>query len=171
MPGVRLDCSTYVFGNLSTCGSFTEKFDVLFPGKRHQNAHLRGKATIEEPARRGMINPDNVQTCFAHQRQIGIHLFTSTAKISTRIRFERTVCEGFDEKLFVSVEKELRLGSDSRVCGRCHLERSRDISQPIKRKRFVQRSHKAAIGQATSPFGCPTPTRLVTKFFDATARC
>jgi hypothetical protein len=30
--------------------------------------------------------------------------------MSVRIRFERTVCDAFDEKLFVSVEKELRLG-------------------------------------------------------------
>src|SRR5262245_51704525 len=33
---------------------------------------------------------------------------------------------------------------------------------------FVQPSHKAATGQATSRFGCPTPTRVAAQFFKAT---
>ena len=114
MPGVRLNGSADVFGDLFTCGSFTEELDVFFPGKRHQNAHPRGSATIEEPARRRMINPHDVQTRIAHQRQIGIHLFRPADIISIRIRFERTVRDAFDEKLLVAFEKKLRLGTDSR---------------------------------------------------------
>ena len=113
---MRLNGSADIFGDLFTCGSFTEELDVFFPWERHQNAHPRGSATIEEPARRRMINPHNVQARLAHQRQIGIHLFRPADIISIRIRFERTVRDAFNEKLLVSVEKELRRGSDSRVC-------------------------------------------------------
>ncbi|PYK32404.1 MAG: hypothetical protein DME58_06000 [Verrucomicrobia bacterium] len=34
---------------------------------------------------------------------------------------------------------------------------------------FVQPSHKPPSGQATSPFGCATPTRLAEQFFKTTA--
>src|SRR5689334_3354189 len=63
-----------------------------------------------------------------------------------RIRFERTVCNTFNEKLFVSVEKELRPGTNSRgfvfchvgvLC--CHFERSHESpiifhTQPTKQR-------------------------------------
>src|SRR6266576_578641 len=116
MPSVGLDGSAHVFGDLFAGGSFTEKLDVFFPGKRHQNAHPRGSATIEEPARRRMINPHNVHASLAHQRQIGIQLFRPADIISIRVRFERTVRDPFAEKLPVSVEEKLRSGPDSRVC-------------------------------------------------------
>ena len=131
MAGVRLNGSADIFGDLFTCGSFTEKLDVFFPGKRHQNAHPRGSATIEEPARRRMINPHNVHTRLAHQRQIGIQLFWPADIISIRIRFERTVRDPFDEKLLVSVEEKLRSGSDSGVCCLCHVSVIRDISRRL----------------------------------------
>ena len=78
---------------------------MFFPRERHQNAHPRGSATIEEPARRRMINPHNVHAGLAHQRQIGIQLFWPADIIPIRIRFERTVRDPFDEKLPVSVEE------------------------------------------------------------------
>src|SRR6266576_4918231 len=116
MPGVGFNGSAHVFGDLFTCGSFPEKLDVFFPRQRYQNTHPRGSATIEEPARRRMINPHNVHASLAHQRQIGIQLFPPADIISIRVRFERTVRDPFDEKLPVSVEEKLRSGSDSRVC-------------------------------------------------------
>src|SRR6267154_6603230 len=116
MPGVGLNGSADIFGDLFTCGSFAEKLDVFFPRERHQNAHPRGSATIEEPARRRTKNPNNVHASLAHQRQIGINLFRPADIISILIRFERTVRDTFDEKLAVPVEKKLRSGTDSRVC-------------------------------------------------------
>src|SRR4029077_18434453 len=116
MAGVPLDGSADLFGDLFTCRSLTEKLDVLFPRECHQNAHPRGSATIEEPARRRMINPHHIHPGLAHQRQIGIHLLRLAESISTCIRFERTVRDTFDEKLHVSVEKELCPRADSRVC-------------------------------------------------------
>src|SRR5262245_13841961 len=130
MTGVRFDGSADIFRNLFTCGSFTEELDVFFPRERHQHAHPSGSATIEEPARRRMINPHNVHARLAHQRQIGIHLLWPADVISIRVRFERTVGNPFDEKLPIAVEKKLRNGSDSGVSYLCHVERSRDISRP-----------------------------------------
>ena len=95
---------------------------MFFPRQRHQNAHPRTSATIEEPTRRRMINPHNVHASLAHQRQIGIDLFRPADIISILIRFERAVRDTFDEKLAVPVEKKLRSGTDSRVCRLCHVE-------------------------------------------------
>src|SRR5437763_4441638 len=44
MPGMRLNGSTNIFGDLFTCGSFTEELDVFFSRKSYQNAHPRGSA-------------------------------------------------------------------------------------------------------------------------------
>src|SRR5262249_38043369 len=131
MPSVRLDSSAHVSGDLFTCGSLTEKLDVFFPGKRYENADTGGSATVEKPARRRMIDSHNVHTCLAHQRQIGIHLFRPANVIAIPIRFKRTVRDTFNEKLPVSVEEELRSGSDSRVCCLCHVGRSEDISRRL----------------------------------------
>ena len=57
---MRFNGSADIFGDLFTCGSFTEKLDVFFPRERHQNAHPRGSATIEKPARRRMIDSHHV---------------------------------------------------------------------------------------------------------------
>src|SRR5204862_3712469 len=122
MPGMRLNGSAHIFGDLFTCGSFTEELDVFFPRKSHQNAHPRGSATIEEPARRRMINPHNVQARLTHQCQIGIHPFRPADIVSVRIRFKRTVRDPFYEKLLLAFEKELRLGDNSGDCRLCHVE-------------------------------------------------
>src|SRR5215510_11186782 len=113
MSGVGLDGSANIFGDLLTRGSFTEKLDVFFPRESHQNPHAGGSATVEEPARRRMINSHNVDARLAHQRQIGIHLFRPANVIAIPIRFEGTVRDTFNEKLPVSLEEELRSGSDS----------------------------------------------------------
>ncbi|KAG0505162.1 MAG: hypothetical protein Udaeo_15140 [Candidatus Udaeobacter sp.] len=60
MPGMRFNGSADIFGDLFTRGSCTEELDVFFPRERHQNAHPRRSATIEEPARRRMIDSHDV---------------------------------------------------------------------------------------------------------------
>src|SRR5437763_1686537 len=77
---------------------------------------------MEEPARRRMINPHNVQARLTHQRQIGIHPFRAADVVSLRIRFKRTVRDPFDEKLLLAFEKELRLGENPGGCRLCHVE-------------------------------------------------
>src|SRR5215471_16091814 len=171
MPGVRLDGGAHVFGDLFTCGSLTEKLDVFFPGKRHENADTGGSATVEKPARRRMIDSHNVHARLAHQRQIGIHLFRPANVIAIPIRFEGTVRDTFNEKLPVSVEEELRSGSDSRVCCLCHVERvdtSLDVFFALDGK---TRSAFAQSYDGASDFAvrCPTPTQLAAQFFKATA--
>src|SRR5262245_32518634 len=175
MSGVHLDGSANIFGDLLTRGSFTEKLDVFFPRERHQNPHAGVSAMIEEPARGRMINADNVQTCFAHQRQVGMHLFWPADIITIRIRFKRTVRDAFDEKLLFSVEEKLRSGPDSGGSRLCHVEPCSLIPSGVGKlsihqvQGFVQPSHKATTGQATSRSGSPSPTRLATLFFKATA--
>src|SRR5262250_1194646 len=89
---------------------------MLFPRKRHQHAHSGSSATIQKPARRHMVNPDNVQTGSAHERKIDIHLLRSSEIISLGIRLERPVGNPFDKKLFIPFKKELRHRANSRLC-------------------------------------------------------
>src|SRR5215472_8774387 len=62
MSGMGLDGGADIFNDLFPHRSLTQKLDVLFPRKGHQHAQTLRSATIEKPARRRMISPDNVQT-------------------------------------------------------------------------------------------------------------
>ena len=71
-----------------------------------------------------MINPYNVQTRPAHQSQIDVDLLRPTEVIAFGVWLERAVRDSFNEKLLFAFEKELRLGTNPRVCGLRHVERS-----------------------------------------------
>jgi len=75
-----------------------------------------------------VINPHNIQAGLSHEGEIDIHLLGRTEIVSFGVRLERTVGDAFDEKLFVTFQKEFRRRSNSRVLSRGHVERSRDIS-------------------------------------------
>src|SRR5262249_9491225 len=73
-------------------------------------------ATVEKPARRRMINPQNVQTGLAHQRQIDVYLLRRPEIIPIRVRLERPVRDALNEEFLFAFEKELRPGSNPGVC-------------------------------------------------------
>src|SRR5215471_9523383 len=66
MSRMRPHGSADIFNYLFPYRPLTQKLDVLFPWKGHQHAQTRRSATIKKPARRRMVNPDNVQTGLAH---------------------------------------------------------------------------------------------------------
>ena len=129
MSGMRAHRNANGFGDTFARRSFPQKLDMVRPGKCHQDAHAGSGATIKKPARRRMINPDNVQADLAHERKVDIDLLRSSEIISFRVRLEWTVGDSFNKKLSVTFEKEFRDWANSRVCLRCHVERSRDIPQ------------------------------------------
>src|SRR5437868_2088315 len=102
---------------------------MLRPRQRNKHAHPLAGAAIEKPARRSVINPHEVQASLAHQCKIDIDLLSFSQIISVRVRLEWSVSDAFNKKFSVAFEKEFRDRANSRVCLRCHVERSRDISQ------------------------------------------
>src|SRR5579864_5139669 len=103
--------------------SVAQKFDVLFPRQGDEHTHSEGGALFEEPLRRWMINPDNVQSDFTHQSKIRIRLFRAAEIISIRVRFERPVGHAFDEEFAVAFEKEFRGRANSCLDRSRHNER------------------------------------------------
>ena len=55
-----------------------------------------------------MINPHNIQANLTHEREIGIHLLRPSEIVPLGVRLEGTVRDTFDEKLFVTFQKEFR---------------------------------------------------------------
>jgi hypothetical protein len=89
---------------------------MFFPGKCHQHAHPCVSASVEKPSRRRMINAHNIQSGLSHEREIDIHLLGPTEIVPFGVRLEGTVRDAFDEKLFVTFQKEFRRRANSRVC-------------------------------------------------------
>ncbi len=97
-----------------------------------------------------MVNPDNIETSLAHQREINVDLLRPTQIVPVGVRVERTVRNAFNEKLFVAVQKELGRGANSRVWLRCHVERRRDISQYLTG--FKSRDSSTSLGMTKEKF-------------------
>src|SRR5207302_7758906 len=64
----------------------SQKLDVFRPRERDQHADTGGRAPIEKPPRRNVINTNKVQSHLTHQRKIGIRLFRLPEIISLRVR-------------------------------------------------------------------------------------
>src|SRR5438046_7928887 len=104
---------------------------MLYTWKCHHYTHPNVISTVDKPRRRCMINPHNIQAGLSHQGEIDIHLLGPTEIVSFGVRLEGTVRDAFDEKLFVTFQKEFRRRANSRILSRCHVERSRDISRSM----------------------------------------
>src|SRR5262249_37183692 len=113
VPGMHLNGRTNGFGNLFTHGSFTQKLDVFFPGKRHQHAHPGGSTTIKKPPRRRMVYPHNIKRGLTHKNEIASSLLRSSEVISFCVGLERSVGHAFNKKLLVSFKKEFRQWANS----------------------------------------------------------
>ena len=73
MTGVRFDRRSARFGRFRGAPFFlVEKLHVLRPRQSDQDAHTRGGALIEKPARRHMIDAHDVDADFAHLREIAL---------------------------------------------------------------------------------------------------
>src|SRR5260370_39367604 len=63
-----------------------EKFDVLFPRQRNQNADSGSETFFQEPFRRRMINTHYVQTGLAYHTKVDIHLLRPSESASGGVR-------------------------------------------------------------------------------------
>src|SRR5262249_7694937 len=95
--------------------------------------HSCVSAPIKKPRWRCVINAHNVQAGLSHECQIQIDLLGPSEIGPFRVRFERTVGDTFDEEFLVTLQKEFRRWANSLSCHRCHVERSRDITQYLMR--------------------------------------
>jgi hypothetical protein len=125
---------------------------MFFPGKCHQHAHPCVSASVEKPSRRRMINAHNIQSGLSHEREIDIHLLGPTEIVPFGVRLEGTVRDAFDEKLFVTFQKEFRRRANSRVCP--HSESSLSPCTALTQRFYRRGSH---VGCCKGRF---QPTRL-----------
>lgn len=110
MPG---DSFAHRAHNLAASFSPNEKFNVLRPGKRDQDAHPGFRSAIEKPARRQVINPDEIDPEFAHLGEVAPDLLRGAEVIAVRVGFEWTVGHTLDEKLALAFKEKLGEGSDA----------------------------------------------------------
>src|SRR5207244_12463170 len=110
----------------------TQELDMFCPVKRHQYAHLCATASLEKPRRRWMINSHNIQAGLAHEGKIGIHLLRPSEIVALGVRLEGAVCDTFDEKLFVTFQKEFRRRANSLICRRYHVEHHSVIPSEVE---------------------------------------
>src|SRR5712691_605864 len=92
-----------------------QKFDVLFPRQRNQNADPGSETFFQEPFRRRMIYTHYVQTGLAHHTKIDIHLLRPAESVSVGVGLKWAVGRAFDEELAIAFEKEFRNGANPRV--------------------------------------------------------
>jgi hypothetical protein len=78
------------------------------PGQRDQNAHFRGRAAIQEPERRDVIDPDDIQSCFPHLHKIALDLIARAEVMPFRVRFERPVGDALHEEFSIAFEEKFR---------------------------------------------------------------
>src|SRR5689334_1597775 len=97
-------------------GCFSQEFHMLHPRNRDQNSNAGGGAPIQEPGRRRVINPHQINTEFLHQMQIALKLLRRTEIVALRVRSKWPVSYSFDEKFFLPVEEEFGDGADTRIC-------------------------------------------------------
>ena len=91
----------------------TKKLHMFGPGQSDQNAHARRRATIQKPARRHVIDANDVDPEFAHLREVTARLLVRAEVMAFRIRFERPVGDALDEKFPVAFEEELGERTDA----------------------------------------------------------
>ena len=113
------------------------------PWQRNKHVHPRAGTAIEKPARRSVINPDEVQATLAHQCKIDIDLLRFSQIISVRVRLKGSVSNAFNKKLLVSFEKKFRDRANSRVCAHSGLFL---VQAPRRRKVFGSDASRALLG-------------------------
>jgi hypothetical protein len=97
-----------------------QELDVLGPRQRDQDVHASRSAAVEKPDGRLMVDPEQVQPHFAHEREVAIELFWCAEIVTLRIRFERPVSDAFGEELSVAFKEKFCDSSDATRRGGTH---------------------------------------------------
>jgi len=89
--------------------AFVEEEDALVPRDRDHDAHAEFLREIEKPARRGVVDAQDVDAELAHQAEIDRHFFRrGKIRPSFRGRTERPVGHALEIELGVALKKEFR---------------------------------------------------------------
>src|SRR5258708_1333994 len=80
----------------------SQKLDMLRPRQRDEHTHPGRRATIEKPARRRVINTDEVEPSLAHEREIDVDLLRPPEMISLRVRLDWPGGHAFNKKFLLA---------------------------------------------------------------------
>ncbi len=95
-----------------------EKLDVLGPGDRDQHEQPGLGQQVHEPARWDMVDAQQVDAQFAHEREVGADFLRRADEVPGRVGMERAVGNALEEKFVVAPEEKLRLHAHAFADGR-----------------------------------------------------
>jgi len=87
--------------------SIVEEFQVFAPRNRDECAQVELLAEIEKPLRGHVVHANQVDSGFAHEREVATGLVRRAKMRAIRIGRERAVGNSFNEELLIAFEKEL----------------------------------------------------------------
>src|SRR5262249_32935395 len=121
---ISVDCVSHHLRNFATHSFLPEKFDVLFPRQRDQNANAGRETFFQKPIWRRMINTKHIDPNLPHHAKIDIDGLGLSKSISFFIRLKRTVSRALDKKLAIPFEEEFRNRPDPYCHRYAHSERN-----------------------------------------------
>ena len=95
---------------------------MLGPGDRDQHEQPGLGEQVHEPARRDVVDAQQVDAQFAHERQVGAGFFRRADEVSRRVGMERAVGDALEEEFAVAPEEELGLDADAVGGRKSHAE-------------------------------------------------
>ena len=101
-------------------GAVVEEFDVLGPGDRNEHEQPGLGKQVHEPARRDVVDAQQVDAQFAHERQVGADGLRGADEIPGGVGVERAVGDALEEELVFAPEEKLRLDADALGGGKRH---------------------------------------------------
>ena len=122
MAPVGRDRLAHRFHDLPADRAVVEEFDVLGPGDRNQHEQPGLGEQVHEPARRDVVNAQQVDAQFAHEREVRADLFRRADEIPGGIRVERPVGDALEKEFVFAPEEELRLYADAVGGRKSHAE-------------------------------------------------
>ena len=84
-----------------------EKFQMLGPWNRDERPNASRCAQVQKPARRHIVDADEIHTGLDHHVEILCRRLGSPEVVALGVGRERAVGHAFDEKLFISLEEKL----------------------------------------------------------------
>ncbi len=119
---VRADGVAHGVFDLFADRAVVEKLDVLGPGDRDQHEQPGLGEQVHEPARRDVVNAQQVDAQFAHEREVGADLVRRADEVPGGVGMKRAVGDALEEKFVFAPEKEFGLDADAVGRRKSHAE-------------------------------------------------
>ena len=110
---MRADGLAHGAHDLRADRAVVEELDVLGPRDRDQHEQPRLGEQVHEPARRHVVDAQEVDAEVAHEREVGAHACRRAEELARRIGMERPVGDALEEKFLVSAKEKLRVDADA----------------------------------------------------------